>query len=148
MAHVAFNQLLPEVAKKETRSIILPAINQFGIPAGTYVFLELYCDDLSCDCRNVYIYVLNAQTNTTEATITYGWERLKFYMDWMGIDDKNDQMIKDFKGPALYAFGEQRSHANKWLTIFKDILKSDKDYANRLQRHYQLVKASIEHKNK
>ncbi|GAB3349210.1 hypothetical protein GCM10027566_05180 [Arachidicoccus ginsenosidivorans] len=143
MAHAAFHQLLPEIAKTELRSVILAPQNQYGIAPGTYAFIELYCDDLTCDCRNVYIYVTNLQTKATEATITYGWEPLTFYMDWMGIDDKNDATINDFKGPSLYAFGQQGHYTKHWLKFFKETLKSDRPYAKRLERHYQQVKSFI-----
>ncbi|SFE63542.1 hypothetical protein SAMN05518672_108187 [Chitinophaga sp. CF118] len=141
--HTAFGNLFPEIADKETRVITIIDQEFTGLPLGTYALIDLYCTDLDCDCRNVYINVVNQAFDKPLATITYGWESLHFYKEWMGGDD---EMLVELKGPALATFASQSQFAPKWLEILKDILNTDPAYAKRLQRHYELVKASIEEK--
>lgn len=143
--HTAFGNLFPEIAQKETRVITIVDQKITGLPKGTYALLELYCTDLNCDCRNVYVNVVNLAFDKPLATISYGWESLSFYKEWMGGDD---EMLAEFKGPALKTFAMQSQFAQRWLEIFKDILNTDVAYAKRLQQHYQLVKTSIKDKQK
>ena len=82
--HTAFGNLFPEIAQKETRGITIVDEKITGLPHGTYALLELYCTDLDCDCRNVYINVVNQAFDKHLATISYGWENLSFYKEWMG----------------------------------------------------------------
>ena len=42
----------PEVAERETRSMILLE-DKDGLPAGEYLFLEAFCQGKNCDCRRV-----------------------------------------------------------------------------------------------
>ncbi|WP_143709137.1 hypothetical protein [[Flexibacter] sp. ATCC 35208] len=141
--HTAFGNLFPEMAQKETRVITVVDQKITGLPRGTYALLELYCTDLDCDCRNVYINVINQAFDAPLATISYGWEELAFYKEWMGGDD---EMLAEFKGPALTTFATQSQFAQRWLEILTDILNTDVAYVNRLQQHYQLVKTSIKDK--
>lgn len=145
--HTEFSQFFPQIAKHETRSItIVDDNNSNGLPKGQYAFLELYCTDKNCDCRNVYIHVYNHNGTALEATISYGWEPLKFYIDWMGGDKKDAKMLKDLKGPALAVMAPQSPRAEKWLAIFKEMIKTDKNYANRLKGHYELIKGVVNQK--
>lgn len=141
--HTAFGNLFPEIADKETRVITIIDQEFTGLPLGTSVLIDLYCTDQDCDCRNVYINEVNQAFDKPLATITYGWESLHFYKEWMGGDD---EMLVELKGPALATLASQSQFAPKWLEIFKDILNTDPAYANRLQRHYELVKSSIQEK--
>lgn len=38
---------------------------------------------------------------------------------------------------------EQSPVAESWLEFFKDIIEKDRDYAERLARHYKMVKESL-----
>ena len=49
-----------ETAVRETRVVTLPRDDQ-GIPRGSYVFHEFYCEDLTCDCRRVMIVITRAE---------------------------------------------------------------------------------------
>lgn len=79
---------------------------------------------MKCDCRNVYIQVINRNYPEPLATISYGRESLKFYKDWMGGKDNND-IIEDFKGSSL-ALTQQSKYADTLLELFIEILKDDK----------------------
>jgi hypothetical protein len=80
MPYVAFQELCPEVAQRETRGITLPN-GGWGLPPGYYEFEEMYCDEPGCDCRRVLFTVLSSR-NRIEATIGWGWEGVDYYAEW------------------------------------------------------------------
>jgi len=47
-----FHNYFPEMAERETRSVVLTA-PQNGLSAGNYGMLEMYCNEPGCDCRRV-----------------------------------------------------------------------------------------------
>src|SRR5439155_1525431 len=59
MPFVAFDKLCLETAERETRTIILQCARA-GLPAGSYQFLEMFCDESGCDCRRVMFSVFGA----------------------------------------------------------------------------------------
>jgi hypothetical protein len=146
MSHTAFGEFYPEIADRETRVVTITDQAITGLPPGAYALIDLYCTDQDCDCRNVYIHVVHKGFSGPIATITYGWEKLSYYKEWMG-GEEDDYIIRQFKGPSLAIAARQSQFANQWLRIFEDILQTDKEYANRLERHYHLVKDFIKNKN-
>ena len=48
MPFVPFQELCPEVAENETRTLTLPTAKG-GVPPGAYTFIEMYCDEEGCD---------------------------------------------------------------------------------------------------
>lgn len=147
MPHTTFYSFFPEIAEKETKTIIILDKKDTGLPRGKYGLIDLYCTDLNCDCRNVFIQVFNWETDKSPATISYGWEPLKFYKAWMGLkEDEEDGMIKSFKGPGLVPSAVQSKYANIWLALFKQLILTDNDYRDRLKRHYRLVKEVVDNK--
>lgn len=73
--YTAFHQKFPDIGVTETRTII--EIND-GRRGDTFLFLELYCDEVGCDCRRVFVQVdsvreLEARRPATLATLVYGW---------------------------------------------------------------------------
>ncbi|MDW7728337.1 MAG: SEC-C metal-binding domain-containing protein [Candidatus Methanoperedens sp.] len=75
------------------------------------------------------------------ATINYGWESPKFYKKWMGAAADSD-MIKMMTRPILEISCRQTEYANHFLELFEEVIK-DKDYVDRLARHYFLFKGSV-----
>jgi len=73
------------------------------------------------------------------ATLSYGWRDLKFYVDWMRGDT---EMASTIPGINLYTCQPQSGTADAFLTIFRDLLKSD-TVANRYPQHYKLFKAAL-----
>ena len=146
MSHTAFGEFFPEIADRETRVVTIIDQAITGLTLGAYALIDLYCTDPDCDCRNVYINVVHKGFPGPIATITYGWEKLSYYKKWMG-GEEDDFILRQFKGPSLVIGARQSQFANQWLRIFEDILQTDKAYANRLERHYHLVKGFIKEKN-
>jgi hypothetical protein len=49
MSFTPFYEKFPEIAEKETRTIII--FNDPDLPEDEYGLLESYCDESQCDCR-------------------------------------------------------------------------------------------------
>jgi len=62
MPYIPLHNISPRTAEKETRVISLQKNdNEFHLPQGDYVFIELFCDE--CDCRRVFLQVIMNQKN-------------------------------------------------------------------------------------
>lgn len=118
MNHVppAFEKFFPDLARKETRVVTLAGPNPKGHEPGPNAFIQYYCTDPNCDCRNVYIQIINERFRAPLATISYGWDSKAYYKEWMGAADE-DELLTDFMGHSLFV--------------------------SRLQRHYQLMKSHV-----
>ncbi len=109
------------------------------LPDGEYGFLELYCDDPSCDCRRVIIDVVTPTTGMKIwATISYGRESLEYYEQWVG--DK--ETARECCGLSLDPINAQTEYSPALLRLVSQILE-DEAYRERLKRHYQLFKSSL-----
>ena len=141
MPYIPFHQICPRIAEKETRVITLPQNdNEFNLPQGDYVFIELFCDE--CDCRRVFLQVIMNQKIV--ATIAYGWERLSFYRNEFKGFKENE--IKELKGPSIDSFQYQSDISNQILRMFNKILFSDKEYLSRIIKHYDQFKKTLKTK--
>lgn len=145
MPHIPFSQRFSKIAARETRVVTILENSDTGLPPGKYAFIDLYCTDEDCDCRNVFIQIIDIESRQPQATISYGWEPIAYYKEWMGSGQEDDDkfILENFKGPDLVPFSIQSPHAKSWLEFFKYVLRTDKDYAARLERHYRLVKDAV-----
>lgn len=141
---IPFCKYFPELGAKETRCAYLGGSQQ-GAPAGKYMFLELYCDDVDCDCRRVLFKVIkeNDPDNKVLATINYGWESLDFYARKLGGDKK---MAWEVITAILDPLNPQSEYAEEFLEIFRNTLLTDPDYIARLVRHYEMFKKAVKEK--
>jgi hypothetical protein len=146
MAHVMFHQYFPEIAETETRGIIISSNSGTGLPAGDYGFLEMFCDEPGCDCRRVLFSVVSDRTKDVLAVITYGWEDRQFYVDWLKDDDP--AAIKELKGPALNSCSPQSQLAPVLLSLIQKILFRDRDYIDRIKRHYSMFRDKVDNSRK
>jgi hypothetical protein len=139
MPMAPFVERFPEVGARETRSV--KVAEQQSLPAGDYGFFELYCDEPGCDCRRVIIQVLRPETGWSKvwATIGYGWESLDFYRRWGGGHSDPVEM----KGPELDRLNPQTKYSPALLNLFRIFLQSP-DYVERLKRHYQMFRDSVD----
>ena len=106
---------------------------------------EAYCDESDCDCRRVFLNVVSNIQGKILATIAFGWESKKYYAKWMG--DNDPEMIEVLKGPALNLASPQSKLAPALLEQIRVVLK-DKNYVERLKRHYSLFRDEIEKEEK
>jgi hypothetical protein len=139
MPMVPFMERFPEVGARETRSMTVT--DRQDLPDGEYGFLEFYCDEPGCDCRRVMLDVLRPETGGSKiwATISYGWESLDFYREWVGA--ASDPL--EIKGPYLDPLNPQTKYSRALLNLFRFLLQSP-DYVERLKRHYQMFRDSVE----
>jgi hypothetical protein len=139
MPMTPFMERFPEVGARETRSVTVT--QRKDLPDGEYGFLELYCDQPGCDCRRVMIDVLRPETGWSKiwATIGYGWESLDFYRQWSGAHSDPVEM----KGPYVDVLNPQTEYSSALLNLFRFLLQSP-DYVERLKRHYQRFRDSVD----
>lgn len=142
MDYTNFHEILPKIAEKQTRMVTI--VNDKNVPDGEYVFMDAHCTDKTCDCRRMFIHVLQFHPEYEPhhvATISYGWEPMSFYRNWSrGL---TIEMLKNFKGPCLDAYQRQSPHAPFFLEFFKNMIATDSAYLNRLKKHYALFKWRI-----
>jgi len=138
LAHMApFFSRFPELAARETRTVKL--LEPFaGLPAGEYGFLELYCNEPTCDCRRVLFQVCRAdRPNKVLATINYGWESEDFYAQWLHGDRES---ARELASADLDPLNTQSKLSPALLELFRQILLEDRAYIDRLRRHYGMFK--------
>ncbi|MBI3631097.1 MAG: hypothetical protein HY221_02060 [Candidatus Sungbacteria bacterium] len=126
-----FHNHFPEIAKRETRSVAI--LDRKDMAPGSYAFIDLYCSERDCDCRNVMINVVERSRGHL-ATINHA-------LDPDGFKDVG--MPRTFLDPL----NVQAKEAPALLKLFKELLQ-DKDYAQRLERHYRMVKEKVDRRLK
>ena len=154
MFYTRLYDLLPEIAVAETRTITL--IEPFNtLPVGDYGLVEMYCNEIGCDCRRVFLYVITPDSKDPLAVIAYGWESLGFYARWYYMSDNLDDLSVDdledlarIKGPCLNDLSPRSKYAPDVLKLVTEFVLSDTKYVDRLKRHYKLFKKELERKNK
>jgi len=139
MPYEPFSNRFPEIALKETRTII--ALNDPDLPEDEYGLLEAYCNEPDCDCRRVFFNVYAQRREEIVAVIAYGWESKEFYADWFGDDDP--RVLLDMQGPALNTMSRQSELAPALLEKVELVLR-DRKYVDRLKRHYKMFKATVD----
>jgi hypothetical protein len=141
---IPFHSVFLELAQREIRCVHImdapDAISQEGPPADEYMFVEYYCDDLSCDCRRVLFEVVGrSNLEKTLATINYGWENEAFYrkkMPW-NPDDARGTILGE-----LDPFCTQSQFSLFFLDVFQNVVM-DEPYRLRLRRHYELFRKEL-----
>lgn len=138
MIFTSFYAIFEKIAMKEVR--LLTLVGHADIPDGQYAFMPLYCDDKKCDCRRAIIHVNQVSPEHRpfqSATISFGWESFDFYRRWS--HHMPDDMVSEFKGPALDKMGPQSPYSEAMLKYFiKNTL--DEAYIERLKRQYAMFK--------
>jgi len=135
-----FGNLFPELGSRETRTAQL-VDDDPSLPAGKYAFVELYCEEVECDCRRVLIQVRPEKNpDLVMANITFGWESAQFYTAKLGGDAKLGRAVA---AASLEPMLEQSQHADWFFQLFRDQVLTDPDYVRRLQRHYRMFKEAV-----
>ena len=138
---VPFYTKFPQLAEAETR--VYTTFGDPKLPDGSYAFVESFCDDPGCDCQRVIITVLSKDhPGKIFATIGYGWKEKDFYRKFMG-SGKYPVPENELKGPYLDPLNPQSKYAPRFMKIFEKLLE-DREYAERLERHYRMFKKAIQ----
>ena len=138
MPYTPFYDAFPKIAEAETRCLI--SFADPLLPADTYALTELYCNEVNCDCRRVFLQIASKARKDYVAVIAYGWATTEYYKKWLHND--NPEFLKDLKGPVLNDPSPQSDIADVLLERIKEVLK-DKEYVERLKRHYRMFKSAI-----
>jgi hypothetical protein len=145
MPYASFATHCREIAENETRTIsIFSDENEYDLPSGNYVFLEMFCDE--CDCRRVFFTVIKEGIPNPVAFVFWGWETEKFYKNWYGSSNIN--VKADLIGPALNSMSPVTAYSQKIVKLISTLLLSDKDYVARIKRHYKLFRQKVDGKKK
>ena len=144
MPYRPLHDLLPELAEQETRTITVLDGSSWGLPAGEYAFLEMFCDEPGCDCRRVFFTVMSSFGKRLETVIAYGWESRNFYAKWLGMG--TPEMIDELQGPVLNIGSPHSKHAPEILAMAEEFLLSDDSYVDRVKRHYKMFRDEIENR--
>jgi hypothetical protein len=139
MPYESFYTRFPEIAERETRTII--AINDPDLPDGEYGLTEAYCNEPDCDCRRVFFNVVDWRTGQILAVIAYGWESEEYYAEWFG--ENGPGIMRELQGPALNSMSRQSDLAPVLLQKVKYVLR-DRNYLNRIKRHYMMFKETVD----
>ena len=121
------------VAAEETR--VIRVFERDDIPLGEYGFLEFFCADPACDCRRVTLQVTTPDGRVW-AAISFGWETVRFYRRWAHDSDHAAEMA----GASLDPLNRQSEFAEWFLLFFREMVKADRQYVERLKRHYKMFK--------
>lgn len=109
------------------------------LPAGSFAYIEFFCDDPGCDCRRVFLEVRsNDDRFEGHGTIVWGWEKSDYYEQWTG----------DEYAAALHVAGyldldsAQGEHADDFLAVFRTWINDETEsLSERLSRHYEMFKS-------
>ena len=136
---IGYFNLFPNKCETELRTARFVDDHNEGIPSGTYVFSEYYCDDLSCDCQRVLVKVLRVERPEDMpqdvASISFSWNE--------NPDETWADILEDEDGPFLDPFHRQCDYANDLLDFWHDMVRRDSDYLNRLKRHYSELRNHV-----
>ncbi|MGE0229709.1 MAG: hypothetical protein AB7U23_14490 [Dehalococcoidia bacterium] len=144
MPYRQFHDFFPEIAERETRTIIVPpGATKAALPVGEYGLVEMFCDERGCDCRRVFLAVMSKRRGP-EAVIAWGWEPREFYARWSGEDD--EILLDSLVGPALNLGSSETELAQPLLELVTGLVRTDHAYAVRIQEHYRMFRARVERK--
>ena len=128
MSMEVFHNLFPEIGGREYRVITLFQPDE--VPPGNYGFVEAYCTESGCDCRNVLLNVVTDDPPRHLATINYSLDPGGFKA--IGMPDA-----------FLDSFNVQTEYSQGLLKLFQRYLLHDSVFLGRLERHLQMVKSLV-----
>ena len=138
---VPFFDVCSELAGAED-TLLISVRNHPRLPDDNYALIDAYCSDPGCDCRVAYLCAVpESQPSKQVALITFGWEPLEFYQEWMGSEALNEE-ARSLKGPALMLMAPQSELAPELLELVKPKLR-ETAYIELLKRHYRQFKAVL-----
>jgi hypothetical protein len=148
MPFAHFHELFPEVAREETRSLVL-VNSDVGLHRGTYMLAEMFCNEAGCDCRRALLQVwtdggLAGGAVDLAATVSFAWEPEAFYRKWASFPLSKDD-VAELTGPALQRMAPQSDMAEELLPLVRAALR-DRDYVERIVRHYAMYREVIDNR--
>lgn len=140
MVMQGYFDIFPHKTRTELRTATFEAGNADDpLPGGVFIFTEFFCTDPTCDCQRVLVKVFRAESEDDRpdevATISYSWNP--------NSDDIWRIVNSDVPNPFLDPFHRQASYASELLDFWMTMIRRDKDYASRIQRHYNEIRAEV-----
>lgn len=89
--------------------------------------------------------VLSRKRGEVVAVIAYGWEDSAFYIRWYRQNEPS--IIHEMQGPILNPGSNQSGLATALLKLVRDTLLKDREYIERLKRHYWMFKEEVDPKH-
>lgn len=123
---MAFDHVFWDVAKRDSRAI--QTVDGTGSPA-TFVFREFYCTEPGCDCRRVVLHIHWVEAKRVAASINYAFEPSR---------RRSEPQI------SLDPLNPQSEHSSALLTLFIEMLAKDREFRERLHRHYAMWKQVVD----
>lgn len=126
MTMMAFDHVFWEIARSESRAI--QTIDHRRRPA-TFLFREFYCADPGCDCRRVVLHMHWVEEKRIAASINYAFEPSR---------------RRDEPQISLDPLNPQSEDAEDLLGLFTDVIRKDREFRERLVRHYEMWKQVVD----
>ncbi len=141
---MALHSVLPGLARREVGCIHHEIASAQGpasdLPAGDYVLVEFYCEDLNCDCRRVFVQVMpRHEPGKVLASINWGWEPESFYRTRMPYDPEAPREVVQ---GSLDPINTQSEHSKQLLALFQQHILSE-SYRDQVRRHCELFREEI-----
>jgi hypothetical protein len=117
-------------------SVKLPSNNQYKLPRGTYVFVDLYCPALNCNCKNgiVDIYKIGKNSDVYNQKITLK-NRPQVTLKFSWKKNPNSWKIE------VYSSHQSFDKTQKFLALFNQLVKDS--FAEKLTSRYSRFKQTI-----
>jgi hypothetical protein len=147
MSFELFHARFGELAERETRSITISGANSWDLPAGSYGFLDMYCDEPGCDCRRAMLFVtcsVRPPSKQPAAVIGFGWEAADFYRRWFGSRMTTSEDVAEMMGPSLNRGSPQSDLVPALLRLFQQVVLPSEGYLEGLRRHYAMFRSSVD----
>jgi hypothetical protein len=126
MTMMAFDHVFWEIAREESRAC--QRLDHRRRPA-TFLFREFYCTDPGCDCRRVVLHMHWVEEERVAASINYAFEPSR---------------RRDEPQISLDPLNPQSEHAEGLLGLFTEVIRKDREFRERLVRHYAMWKQVVD----
>lgn len=127
-----FHEFFREQAQREI--IICHVPPGAVLPKGHYAFIESYCSNPGCDCKEVLIEIIAAPDNQRA--------RLDFALSAVPLAVLKYAWKEPFseQNPALESAAAEPRWPEAALKLFQDAVQTHPDYVMRFDEHYSLMK--------
>ncbi len=152
MSMIAFHSILEDSESNPVTSFHITGGYQ-GLLEGTYTLIPYYCDVANCDCREVWVEIIQTEKSDDGLTkivgdslafIDYGWDSPEFYAKRKKTSTGNT----DFPGVYLDIDNSPSEHAETLLELFISAILENEDFRCRLEEQYYDFKFRIKEMTK
>jgi hypothetical protein len=134
MPVIHFDLVCPDIASKGTKAIRV--LNDRELPDGDYYFMEMFCDNSKCDCKEAIIEVYEKNIGMPLATILYRWGET--------VDEKSHSGLCATcrSGVVLVSDGNQSAIAEPLRDLFAECIE-ERGFDTAILQHYKMFKLAV-----